>query len=103
MTSLQFGIVRICCSRLKGNYLKKENFSQFFVPFLESTSNFKHFESKVIFIALVFPKLRTVKDLVRPLSKKRRFRAPFESQHVKGPQTFVKSAGEHLDHIISSL
>ena len=25
---------------------KQNNFSQFFVPFLESTSNFKHFEKK---------------------------------------------------------
>ena len=25
---------------------KRKNFSQFFVPFLESTSNFKHFEKK---------------------------------------------------------
>ena len=46
----------------------------------------------MIFIGIVFTKLQTVKDLVRPLSKKRRFRTPFESQHVKGPQTIVKSA-----------
>ena len=25
---------------------KRKNFSQFFVPFLESTSNFEHFEKK---------------------------------------------------------
>ena len=46
----------------------------------------------MIFIAIAFPKLQTVKDSVRPLSKKRRFRTPFESQHVKGHQTFVKSS-----------
>ena len=26
---------------------KRKSFSQFFVPFVESTSNFKHFEEKV--------------------------------------------------------
>ena len=41
--------------------------------------------------ANVFPKLQLVKDLVRPLSKKRRFTISFESQHVKASQTLVKS------------
>ena len=40
----------------------------------------------------VFPKLKTTKDLVRPVYKKRRFRTPFRTQHVKGSQTLVKSA-----------
>ena len=33
--------------------------------------------------ANVFPKLETVKILVRPLSKKLRFRTRFDSEHVK--------------------
>ena len=45
----------------------------------------------MILIATLFRKLQTVNDLVRQLSKKRRFRAPLEIQHVKGPQKFVKS------------
>ena len=49
-------------------------------------------KKKKIVRANVFPKLQTVKDLVRPLSKKRRFRTSFNSQHVRGSQTFVKSA-----------
>ena len=40
----------------------------------------------MIVIANVFPKLQTVKILVRPLSKKRRFRTRFDSQHVKRPK-----------------
>ena len=52
-------------------------------------------------IANVFPKLQTVKDLVRPL--KRRFRTSFNSQHVKGSQRLVKSAWEHFYHIFPSL
>ena len=45
----------------------------------------------MIVIALLFRKLQTVNDLVRPLSKKHRSRAPFDCRHVKGSQTLVKS------------
>ena len=62
---------------------KPNAFSQLFVPFLESTSNFTHSEKRIIVIANVFKKLETVKILVRPLSKKRCFRKRFDSQHVK--------------------
>ena len=80
-----------------------ETFSEVFVPFLEFTSIFKHFEEKMIVIANVFPKLKSVKDWVRSLSKKRCFRTPFGSHHVKVSQTCVKSSWEHLYHIFSSL
>ena len=40
----------------------------------------------------LFRKLQTVKDMVRALSKKHRFRTPFDSQHVKGSQTLLKSS-----------
>ena len=46
----------------------------------------------MIVIANVFQILETVKDLVRPLSKKRRFRTSFESQHVKVSETLGKPA-----------
>ena len=62
---------------------KGKKFSQLFGPFLEFTSNFKHFEKKIIIIANVFRKSQTVKALVRRLSKKRRFRKRFDTQHVK--------------------
>ena len=84
-------------------YLKAKPFSESFVPFLESISNFKHFEKKMIVIATLFRKLQTVKFLVRPLSKKHRFRTPLDSHHVKGSQTLVKSAWEQFHHIFSSL
>ena len=70
---------------------KPKTFSQLLFPFLESTSNFKHFKRDMIFIANVFPKLQTVKILVRPLSKKRRFKTRFDSQHVKACQMLAKS------------
>ena len=58
----------------------------------QSTEKSKHFEKKMIVIANVLPILQTVKALVRPLSKKRRFRRSFDSENVKGSQTLVKSA-----------
>ena len=52
----------------------------------------KIFLKKIIVIANVFPKLQTFKDLVRPLSKKRRLRTSFENhQHPKESQALVKS------------
>ena len=72
--------------------LKSKTLSDFFNPFLESTSNFKDFEKKMIVIASLLRKLQAVKDLVRLLSKKHCFRRPFHSQHVKHSQNLVKSA-----------
>ena len=62
-----------------------------FFLFLKSLLNFKHFEKKFIVIANGFPKLQIVKDLIRPLSKKRRLRTSLDSQHVKASQTLAKS------------
>ena len=36
------------------------------------------------FIVDVFPKLRTVKNVVKQMSKKSRLRGPFDKQHGKG-------------------
>ena len=49
-------------------------------------------QKKMSLIAYVFPKLETAKDVVSEMSKKQRFRAPFDSQHPKGCETLVKSA-----------
>ena len=38
----------------------------------------------------VFPKLRTVKNVVKQMSKKSRLRGPFDKQHGKGDQTMLK-------------
>ena len=46
----------------------------------------------MLVIPTLFSKVQSVNDLVTPLSKKQRFRTPFDSQHVKGSQTFVKSS-----------
>ena len=57
----------------------------------------------MIVIAILFRKLKNVKDLVRPLFKKHRFRNSFHNQHFKESQTLVKSAGEHFCDISSSI
>ena len=44
---------------------KKKSFYKLFSSFLKCRSNFEHFEKKMTFIDYVFPKLRTVKHIVR--------------------------------------
>ena len=70
-----------------------------FALFLKSTSNFKHFKKTMIVIAYVFPKLWTVKDVGKKMSKKPSFRTPLDSQKAKGPQAMLKSARQLIDHI----
>ena len=47
------------------------------------------------FIADLFPKLRTPKNLVRYMSKKSRFQGPFDRQHGKRVQTLLRSEPQH--------
>ena len=56
----------------------------------------------MILIAIVFPKLQSVKNLLRPVSKKRRFRKRFDSQHVKPSLILAKSPWELFYHVFSS-
>ena len=44
---------------------KQKTFSQFFSPFLKSTLNFERFQKKVTLIADVFPKLPSLKKVIR--------------------------------------
>ena len=50
----------------------------------------------MIVIATLFRKLKTLKDLVTPHSKKHCFRTLFDSQHVKGSQILVQFSSEHF-------
>ena len=78
---------------------KHKAFSQFFLAFSKSTLNFEHFEKKMTFIAHLFPKLRTPKNVFRYMSKKSRFKVPFDRQHVKLVQTLLRSEPQHRYHI----
>ena len=60
-------------------------------------------KKKMILIATLFGKSDTVKELVKPLSKKHRLRNPFDSQDIKGSQLLAKSASENFYQIFSIL
>ena len=91
-TSVDFCKVQMQLSK------QRKTFSPFFVPFLQSTSNFKHLKEKMIVIANVFPKLQTVKNRFRTLSKRRHFRWCLDSQHVKASQILAKSPWQRFNH-----
>ena len=84
MASIVFKVVRTCNSQFKCNYLKNDKlFLKFLFHFLNLHQILNISKEKMIVIANVLPMLQTVNILVRPLSKKRRFRKPFYSEHVK--------------------
>ena len=56
----------------------------------------------MVVIANVFRTLQNMKILVRPLSKKRRFRTRFDSQHVKASKILAKSPWEHFYKVFPS-
>ena len=79
---------------------KDKAFSEFFLAFSKSPLNFEHLKTKkMTFIADLFPKLRTPKNVVRYLSKKSRFKGPFDRQHGKRVQPLLRSEPEHRYHI----
>ena len=86
------------------NLSHKQNFfSQSFCAFLKSALNLEHFRNKMTLIADVFPKFRTPKGVVRWMSKKSRFRGPFDRQDGKPAETLLQSQRQHLYNIYSSL
>ena len=78
---------------------KQKAFAQFFLPVSKSTLTFEHFQKKMTLIADLFPKLRTPKNVVRYMSKKSRFKGPFDRQHGKRVQTLLRSEPHHRYHI----
>ena len=69
---------------------KEKIFSQFFSVFLYSALNFEHFQKKRTFIAYVFPKLPTTKNLLRQMSKSSRFREPLDRRHGKWDEALIQ-------------
>ena len=93
MTSILFEIVKICRPQFKCKYLSNQK------RFLNVLFHFWHLhqilnilEKKMMVIATLFRKLQTVKDLVRPLSKKHPSSSTIDSQHVKDFQSLPKLA-----------
>ena len=65
-------------------------FSDFFSTFFESALNFEHFQKKRTFIAYVFPKLTTTKNVLRQMSKSSRFRDPVDRRHGKRAKALIQ-------------
>ena len=70
---------------------KKKRFPNFVLHFWKLDEVLNNLKKRMIAIADVFPKLQTVKILVRPLSKMRRFRTRFDSEHLKLSQILATS------------
>ena len=69
---------------------KQKIFSQFFPAFSESALNFEQFQEKRIFIAYVFPKVPTTKNVLRQMSKSSRFREPVDRRHGKWAEALIQ-------------
>ena len=57
------------------------------------------FKKNMTLIADFFPKLRTAENVARYMSKKSRFKGPFDRQHGKRIQTLLRSGQQHCYHI----
>ena len=84
MTTILFEIVRICCPRFKCNYLQNQKlFMILWFHFWNLHHILNNLKKKMIVIATLFRKLKTLKDLVRPLSKNHfQFQNTFDTLHV---------------------
>ena len=65
---------------------KQKLFLNFLLHFWNLHQTWNVLEEKMIVLADVFPKLQTVKNFLRTLSKKHRLRTRIDSQHVKASQ-----------------
>ena len=96
-------IVRICNSQFKRNYLKNE---KLLLNFLFHIWNLLQIliilKEKMFVIANVFAKLETVKNFLRTLSKKPRYKTCFDSQHVEASQILGRSPWKRFYHVFSS-
>ena len=70
---------------------KQKIFSQFISAFFESALNFEHFQKKRMFIAYVFPKIPTTKNVLRQMSKSSCFREPLDRRHGKWAEAVIQS------------
>ena len=103
MTSILFKVLRICNSQFKCNYLKNQKLFLNFLFYLWNLHQILNILKKnMMVIANVLPKSQTVDILVRPLSKKRRFRTRCDIQHVKSSQILAKSPWEQFYLVFSS-
>ena len=69
---------------------KEKIFPEFFSEFFESALNSEHFQKKRTFIAYIFPKLPTAKNLLRQMSESFRFREPVDRRNGKWAEALIQ-------------
>ena len=100
MTSILFLTENIWRNQFGSYYLKNQKlFLNYFLLFRNLHEILNISNKKMTFIADLFSKLRTPKDVVRYLSKKSRFKGTFDRQHGKRVQTLLRSESKYRYHI----
>ena len=100
MTSIRFLTENIWHNQFESNYLKNEKlFLDYFLHFRNLHEILNICKKKMTFIADLFAKSRTPKNVVRYLSKKSRFKGTFARQHGKRVQTLLRSESQYRYHI----
>ena len=99
MASILFRIERICHSQFKCHYLRNKTiFLNFLFHFCNLHQLWNIWRKNVMVIAIIFPKLESLKNFVRPFYQKRRFGTRSYSQDVKVSQVLAKSPWESFYH-----
>ena len=70
---------------------KQKDFSEIFSAFFESALNFELFQKKRTFIAYLFTKLPTTKNVLTQMSKSSCFREPVDRRHGKWSEALIQS------------
>ena len=100
MTSILFLTENIWRNLFGSNYLKNEKlFLYYFLHFRNRHEILNIWKKQMSFIADLFAKLRTPKNVVRYMSKKSRFKGPFDRQHGKRVQTLLRSGSQDRYYI----
>ena len=100
MTSILFLTENIWRNQFGRNYLKNEKlFVNYFLHFRNLHEILNICKKKMSFIADLFAKLRTPKNVVRYMSEKCRFKGPFDRQHGKRVQKLLRSGSQDRYHI----
>ena len=79
---------------------KDRTFSQFDTALLKCRLTIEHFQKKMTFIADLFPKLRTPKNVVSQISKKSRFIGPFDKRQVSGTKHCWSGTAPPLPYLL---
>ena len=91
---------KILDSQFRWNYHKnKTHFLNLFLHFWNLYSILRILKKNIIFTANVFPKLRTLKNVVTQISSNSAFKGLLEKQDIKWDQTLLKSQRHHPYHI----